>query len=46
MTAEQQEEIIHNLAVRNSYKMDRIVAMKTGPDVKHWEKIAEVCFPA
>ena len=46
MTAEQQEEIIHNLAVRNSYKMDRIVAMKTGPDVKHWEKIAEVCFHA
>ena len=46
MTAEQQEEIIINLAVRNSYKMDRIIAMKTGPDVKHWEKIAEVRFHA
>ena len=46
MTAEQQEEIIINLAVRNSYKMDRIIAMKTGPDVKHWEKVAEVQFHA
>ncbi len=46
MTAAQQDEIIRNLAVRNSYKMDRIIAMKTGPDVKHWEKIAEVRFHA
>ena len=46
MTAEQQEQIIRNLAVRNSYKIDRITAMKTGPDVEHWEKIAEVRFHA
>lgn len=46
MTSEQKEEIIRNLAVRNSYKMDRITAMKTGPDVKHWEKVAEVQFHA
>ena len=46
MTAEQQEQIIRSLAVRNSYKIDRITAMKTVPDVKHWEKIAEVRFHA
>ena len=46
MTTDQQEQIIRNLAVRNSYKMDRVTAMKTGPDIKHWEKVAEVQFHA
>ena len=46
MTSVQKEEIIRNLAVRNSYKMDRVTAMKTGPDIKHWEKVAEVQFHA
>ncbi|MCH7763679.1 MAG: hypothetical protein IIB95_08050 [Candidatus Marinimicrobia bacterium] len=42
MPDEQKEKIIRNLSVKNSYKMDKITAMKTGHDVKHWEKIAEV----
>lgn len=42
MPDEKKEEIICNLSVRNSYKMDKITAMQTGLDVKNWEKVAEV----
>lgn len=42
MTVELKEEIIRKLTVRNSYKMDKIIAMKTGPNVEQWEKVAEV----
>jgi 2'-5' RNA ligase len=46
MTVELKEEIICNLAVRNSYKMDKIIAMKTGPNVEQWEKVLEVTLHA
>ncbi len=39
---EKKEGIIRNLAVRNSYKMYKITAMRTGPNVEEWEKVAEV----
>ncbi len=42
MPMEKKEKIIRNLAVRNSYKMDKIIAMKTGPNVEQWEKVMEV----
>ncbi len=42
MERKRREYIIRNLAVRNSYTMDKITAMKTGPDVEQWEKIVEV----
>ena len=42
MPMEKKEKIIRNLAVRNSYKMDKIIAMKTGPNVDQWEKVMEV----
>jgi hypothetical protein len=28
--------------VRNSYKMDKIIVMRTGPNVDQWENITEV----
>lgn len=42
MTDEQKEEIIRNLTVRNSYKMDKITAMRTGPNVEEWEHLMEI----
>jgi len=42
MPDEQKEEIIRNLSVRNSYKMDKIITMRTGPNVDQWENITEV----
>ncbi len=42
MSDEKKETIICNLSVRNNYKMDRILAMKTGPDVESWEKVVEI----
>ena len=42
MPVEQKEEIIRNLTVRNSNKMDKITAMRTGPNVEEWENITEV----
>ena len=42
MLDEQKEDIICNLSVRNSYKMDKIIAMRTGPNVDQWENITEV----
>ncbi len=39
---EKKEEIIRKLAVRNSYKMDKITAMRTGPHVEKWERLAEI----
>jgi 2'-5' RNA ligase len=46
MPIELKEEIICNLAVRNSYKMDKIIAIKTGPNVEQWEKVLEVTLHA
>ena len=42
MLEEQKEDIIRNLSVRNSYKMDKIIVMRTGPNVDQWEKVLEV----
>ncbi len=42
MAIELKEEIIQELTVRNSCKMDKIIAMKTGPNVEQWKKVAEV----
>ena len=42
MPDEKKEVIIRNLAVRNSYKMDKIIVMRTGPNVDQWENITEV----
>ena len=42
MLDEQKEDIICNLSVRNSYKMDKIIVMRTGPNVDQWEKVLEV----
>jgi hypothetical protein len=42
MLEEQKEDIIRNLSVRNSYKMDKIIAMRTGQNVDQWENITEV----
>jgi len=42
MPVEQKEEIIRNLTVRNSFKMDKITAVRTGPNVAEWEQVIEV----
>ncbi len=46
MSTAQREDIIRNLTVMNSYKMDKITAMRTGTDVEKWEQVVEVPFLA
>ena len=43
---ELKEKIIRKLTMRNSYIMDKIIAMKTGPNVVQWEKVLEVTLHA
>ena len=40
------EDIIRNLQVKNSFKMDKIAAVQTGPNVDNWEKVVEIPFHA
>ena len=39
-------DIIRNLQVKNSFKMDKIAAAQTGPNVDNWEKVVEIPFHA
>ena len=40
------EDIIRNLQVKNSFKMDKIAAVRTGPNVDNWETVVEIPFHA
>ena len=40
------ENIIRNLQVKNSFKMDKIAAVRTGPNVDNWETVVEIPFHA
>ena len=40
------ENIIRNLQVKNSFKMDKIAAVRTGPNVDNWITIVEIPFHA
>ena len=40
------EDIIRNLQVKNSFKMDKIAAAQTGPNVDNWKKVVEIPFHA
>ena len=40
------EVIIRNLQVKNSFKMDKIAAMRTGPNVDNWATVVEIPFHA
>jgi len=40
------EDIIRNLQVKNSFKMDKIAAMRTGPNVDNWATVVEIPFHA
>ena len=40
------EHIIRNLQVKNSFKMDKIAAVRTGPNVDNWETVVEIPFHA
>ena len=40
------EDIIRNLQVKNSFKMDKIAAVRTGLNVDNWETVVEIPFHA
>ena len=40
------EDIIRNLQVKNSFKMDKIAAVRTGPNVNNWATVVEIPFHA
>lgn len=40
------EDVIRNLQVKNSFKMDKIAAVRTGPNVDNWETVVEIPFHA
>jgi hypothetical protein len=40
------EDIIRNLQVKNSFKMDKIAAVQTGPNVDNWATVVEIPFHA
>ena len=40
------EDIIRNLQVKNSFKMNKIAAVQTGPNVDNWETVVEIPFHA
>ena len=40
------EDIIRNLQVKNSFKMDKIAAVRTGKKVDNWETVVEIPFHA
>ena len=40
------EDIIRNLQVKNSFKMDKIAAVRTGTNVDNWATVVEIPFHA
>ena len=40
------EDIIRNLQVKNSFKMDKLAAVRTGPNVDNWITVVEIPFHA
>ena len=40
------ENIIRNLQVKNSFKMDKIAAVRTGPNMDNWSTVVEIPFHA
>ena len=40
------EDIIRNLQVKNSFKMNKIAAVRTGPNVDNWATVVEIPFHA
>ena len=46
MSDKKKEDIIRNLQVKNSFKMDKIAAMQTGPNVDNWATVVEIPFHA
>ena len=46
MPYKKKEDIIRNLQVKNSFKMDKIAAMRTGPNVDNWATVVEIPFHA
>ena len=40
------ENIIRNLQVKNSFKMNKIAAVRTGPNVDNWITVVEIPFHA
>ena len=46
MPDKKKDIIIRNLQVKNSFKMDKIAAVQTGPNVDNWEKVVEIPFHA
>jgi 2'-5' RNA ligase len=46
MSDKKKEDIIRNLQVKNSFKMDKIAAMRTGPNVDNWATVVEIPFHA
>ena len=46
MTSYQKESIIRNLEVRNSFKMDKIAAVRTGININSWKTLVELPFNA
>ena len=46
MPYKKKEDIIRNLQVKNSFKMDKIAAVRTGPNVDNWATVVERPFHA
>ena len=46
MSDKKKENIIRNLQVKNSFKMDKIAAVRTGPNVDNWATVVEIPFHA
>ena len=46
MSDKKKEAIIRNLQVKNSFKMDKIAAMRTGRNVDNWPTVVEIPFHA
>ena len=46
MPDKKKDIIIRNLQVKNSFKMDKIAAMRTGPNMDNWATVVEIPFHA
>ena len=46
MPDKKKDIIIRNLQVKNSFKMDKIAAMRTGPNVDNWATVVEIPYHA
>ena len=46
MPGKQKEDIIRNLHVKNYFKMNKIAAIRTEPNVDNWETVVEIPFHA